>query len=367
MKIFLINILFVVSLFAGTYDDAYSVVDNKNIENSQEVDSFMYGRFLEIIRFDRLDFSDGDLSSNSQDYLDEISKTIIDSIDNKEDIKVKIIGHSSEDSGNLEEAIEISKEFALEIEKRLVEKGISKDIITTEFRGDKDKLFTSKTDEGMRLSNRVMVTMYKIAPKEIDSDKDGISNSLDRCENTPTDVKVDENGCPYDSDKDGILDYEDKCMDSFSGASVDKNGCELDSDSDGVLDHKDLCSDTIVGFSVDAQGCPISTELQLTFERLSSKIKKESYSQIIEFAQFMNTNQEYKIQIIGHTDSVGKAAQNMKLSFDRAHSVKSALVNEGIDEKRIEASGRGELDPTQTNRKADGRASNRRIEVKLFK
>jgi OOP family OmpA-OmpF porin len=95
---------------------------------------------------------------------------------------------------------------------------------------------------------------------EFDSDGDGVVDSKDMCPDTPTGIKVDENGCPLDSDKDGVPDYLDDCPGTPNGASVDKTGCPLDSDRDGIPDYTDLCPNTPSGIDVDDFGCPFDSD-----------------------------------------------------------------------------------------------------------
>ena len=95
---------------------------------------------------------------------------------------------------------------------------------------------------------------------EFDSDGDGVVDSKDMCPDTPTGIKVDENGCPLDSDKDGVPDYLDDCPGTPKGAPVDKTGCPLDSDRDGVPDYTDLCPNTPSGIDVDDFGCPFDSD-----------------------------------------------------------------------------------------------------------
>ncbi len=112
-------------------------------------------------------------------------------------------------------------------------------------------------------------------------------------------------------------------------------------------------------------GCPVNKTLALTFKSNSAQIFQSSYPKIVEFAEFLKQNPAYKVEIIGHTDSVGKAESNMILSNARAEAVKDALVEQGIKESRLSFKGRGELEPLMSNRTAEGRKVNRRIEVKL--
>jgi len=90
----------------------------------------------------------------------------------------------------------------------------------------------------------------------VDSDKDGIIDSFDRCPGTPAGVAVDAFGCPMDSDRDGVYDVDDKCPATPPGITVDPSGCPADSDHDGVDDSRDKCPATPAGQAVDAVGCP---------------------------------------------------------------------------------------------------------------
>lgn len=84
-----------------------------------------------------------------------------------------------------------------------------------------------------------------------DSDNDGVSDSKDKCPDTPAGVAVDKKGCPLDRDKDGVADYLDTCPDAAGTAMM--NGCP-DRDNDGVADAEDRCPDT--KGTVALKGCP---------------------------------------------------------------------------------------------------------------
>ena len=74
-----------------------------------------------------------------------------------------------------------------------------------------------------------------------------------------------------------------------------------------------------------------------------------------------------KIVIIGHTDSTGLRSSNLALSKARADAVKNYLVNAGVDDNIISASGVGPDNPIASNDTAEGRAKNRRIEFRVVK
>lgn len=116
-----------------------------------------------------------------------------------------------------------------------------------------------------RAANFAMGLNFLIRDKEredksrlswMDTDKDGVSDLNDKCNDTPEGIEVDKNGCPKDSDGDGVPDYMDQCHDSLTGKKVDAKGCPLDSDGDGVPDYKDQCHNPNSGALVDEFGCP---------------------------------------------------------------------------------------------------------------
>lgn len=71
------------------------------------------------------------------------------------------------------------------------------------------------------------------------------------------------------------------------------------------------------------------------------------------------------IVAVGHTDSIGTEAYNLKLSERRAQAVKAYLESKGIDKSRIYTEGKGEAQPIATNKTAAGRAQNRRVEIEV--
>jgi len=202
--------------------------------------------------------------------------------------------------------------------------------------------------------------------KVIDSDNDGVPDSMDKCPNTPAGVKVDKNGCPIDSDKDGVPDYLDKCPNTPAGVKVDKNGCPIDSDKDGVPDYLDKCPNTPKGMKVDKNGCAISFNFDITFDTNSAKIKPEFMPQIEKFAEFLKSYPDIKAEIQGYTDSTGKYEYNMVLSQKRAKAVYNALIKLGVNKDQITWAGYGPQNPIAPNTTKEGRAKNRRVVAKII-
>ena len=76
----------------------------------------------------------------------------------------------------------------------------------------------------------------------------------------------------------------------------------------------------------------------------------------------LKNNPKIKVEIEGHTDSIGTAEYNLALSQKRADAVKNHLISEGIGAERLQAVGKGEADPIVSNELKEGRAKNRRVE-----
>jgi OOP family OmpA-OmpF porin len=195
----------------------------------------------------------------------------------------------------------------------------------------------------------------------LDSDKDGVPDYQDRCPGTPVNVAVDPFGCPLDSDKDGVPDYLDRCPGTPKWTDVDAQGCPLDSDGDGITDDKDQCPGTPQGAKVNSVGCWVLGSV--LFDTGKATIKPSMTGELDNVVRVLNANPDVKIQVIGHTDSVGSAASNQKLSEARAKSVMAYLIDNGISRLRVTAQGLGETRPMATNDTAGGRAMNRRVEL----
>ncbi len=203
--------------------------------------------------------------------------------------------------------------------------------------------------------------------KPSDRDGDGVPDTWDKCPGTPRGVAVDARGCPRDSDGDGVYDYLDKCPNTPKGDPVDASGCTvvaapLDSDGDGVYDHLDQCPGTPKGAKVDERGCWVIRGIQ--FETAKSIIRPVSYPVLDEVLVVLRENPSLRVEIDGHTDSTGSAAFNQTLSEQRAKAVLEYFVSKGISRGRLTAKGFGPRNPVASNATAEGRAKNRRVELK---
>ncbi len=218
-------------------------------------------------------------------------------------------------------------------------------------------------------------------PDDPDTDADGLADSRDSCPNLAEDKDgyLDDDGCPDpDNDGDGLLDFPtkvDKCPDQAEDPDgyEDADGCpELDNDKDTVVDLDDQCP--IDPGPADNKGCPkkpalvvvTGTQIKITqqihFEFNKSKIKPDSFAILNAVVQVLKENPDITLEIGGHTDNVGGAAYNKKLSQDRSDSVRLYLVEHGISGSRLTARGYGMDVPIDTNSTEAGRAKNRRVE-----
>ncbi len=121
-------------------------------------------------------------------------------------------------------------------------------------------------------------------------------------------------------------------------------------------------------FKVDIQFQPSKTFVldDCNFETGKATLQPESYSVLDELVAYLVRKDDEKIELGGHTDNVGSAASNLKLSLDRANTVRAYLLTKGIDPDRVTAKGYGMSEPIADNKSEEGRALNRRTEVKIL-
>jgi len=105
----------------------------------------------------------------------------------------------------------------------------------------------------------------------------------------------------------------------------------------------------------------------LVFETGKDVIKPSSFDYLDKLVEVLLAEPTWKIQIIGHTDSVGNDAYNLNLSNKRADAVKKYLISKNIPETLITSVGKGETMPIADNKTAEGRFKNRRVEFIIVK
>ena len=214
-----------------------------------------------------------------------------------------------------------------------------------------------------------------------DSDGDGVLDPEDQCVTTPQGEHPDPErpGCPDgDRDHDGVLDHADQCPDVHQGPHPDpaRPGCPLpDRDRDTVPDPEDHCPDVPGAPSRDPNrnGCPdgnvrieggrIATLAPVFFDTDRDTIRPVSLPMLRRLADAMQSATFIRrVRVEGHTDDRGSHDHNVDLSQRRAQSVMRFLVQNGVEEGRLEAQGFGPDRPIASNQTARGRAQNRRVE-----
>lgn len=235
----------------------------------------------------------------------------------------------------------------------------------TEFMGCVDTDGDGISDDKDKCPTEVGVKKNDGCPDK-DSDADGVPNELDDCPNEAGTLK----GCP-DSDKDGLADKDDACP--TVGGNL--NGCP-DTDGDGLADNLDNCPNR-AGDAAN-NGCPkadppkrSSSDIinaffidDIYFNLNQANQDADYYSRIDEIKIFAQTYPEAYFTITGHTDNQDSEEYNIRLSERRANKVFDSLREVGIAEHRMSISAMGESQPKATNDTAEGRALNRRVEVR---
>tara|TARA_B100000927_G_scaffold78869_1_gene62941 strand:+ start:129 stop:1385 length:1257 start_codon:yes stop_codon:yes gene_type:complete len=104
----------------------------------------------------------------------------------------------------------------------------------------------------------------------------------------------------------------------------------------------------------------------ILYETNSSKLMNSSKIVLDGFSNWLITNDDFNIEIQGHTDNVGSSDANMALSMDRAFSVMEYLIGKGIDKSRLRFKGYGETSPKASNETKEGRMKNRRTDFLIY-
>jgi OmpA-OmpF porin, OOP family len=104
---------------------------------------------------------------------------------------------------------------------------------------------------------------------------------------------------------------------------------------------------------------------RLTFDSGSAVLRSDSAEQLNNIAAILKAYPNVRLRVAGHTDNVGTAEENMKLSRARAATVKAELVSRGINPDRLMTEGFGEMNALSSNTTSDGRATNRRVALQV--
>ena len=217
---------------------------------------------------------------------------------------------------------------------------------------------------------------------ERDTDNDGVLDSKDLCPDTPLDASIDKTGCETkveqkseiadgggDTDGDGIADAGDLCPVTASGAVVNATGCELDKDGDQIVDRLDQCPQSEKDEKVDTSGCKISNLIILkgvNFDVGSDRLLPSATATLDAVSQTLKRYPEIVVEVAGYTDNNSKKGETKALSKKRADAVAKYLVVKGVLAANLIAKGFGSQTPIASNKTAEGRKLNRRVEMHIL-
>ncbi len=239
-------------------------------------------------------------------------------------------------------------------------------------------------------------------PKRKDADNDGVADAADLCPRLPEDRDGfrDDDGCP---DPDNDLDFVTDAYDADALGPEDWDGFEdddgipdLDNDRDGVADYVDGCPDEAGGRdgcpgSPPAEGAAVASAVSsiprpggpdaplvlgemihpgrpILFEFARPELTEDGARVVEALADFITSHPELgRIEVGVHVDSMGSRSWKHGLSRRRAKSVRKALMERGVDGKRLVARGYGPEVPVATNKDKPGRFKNRRVELRLLR
>ncbi|WP_159016367.1 OmpA family protein [Cognatiluteimonas profundi] len=164
-------------------------------------------------------------------------------------------------------------------------------------------------------------------------------------------------------------------MAAVAPAPVAPNCADMDDDGDGVNNCNDKCPGSQAGQTIGPDGCPVPVSIDLkgvNFDFDKATLRPDAVAILNEAIDILKRYPDLKVEVAGHTDSIGSDAYNQKLSERRAKTVYDYLTSNGIDAGRLVGPvGYGESRPIAPNTNPDGsdnpegRAQNRRTELNV--
>jgi OOP family OmpA-OmpF porin len=165
-----------------------------------------------------------------------------------------------------------------------------------------------------------------------------------------------------------LLNVQSSNIFSQSLYSNDLQASLQDSDKDGVINARDVCENTKLGTKVENNGCPIiyleffHFNFDVQFDSNKHQLKSQFHTRLESLARFLQDYPETIVIIEGHTDNLGSKKHNLILSKQRAESIANALVASfNIQQNRIKPLGFGPENPLESNETEEGRRKNRRV------
>lgn len=162
-----------------------------------------------------------------------------------------------------------------------------------------------------------------------------------------------------DDDQDGIANKFDKCPLTQSRTFVDGSGWPL------VVAKPTIIKEPRIVVTESDRKVVKEAFKDLEFDLGASIIRAKSYATLNRDAKLL-MEKDFSLKQVGHTDITGSRELNLRLSKDRAESVKAYIVSQGANASRIKTLGFGPDQPISSNKTATGRQEKRRVEFTLF-
>jgi outer membrane protein OmpA-like peptidoglycan-associated protein len=191
---------------------------------------------------------------------------------------------------------------------------------------------------------------YKTDPTKADTDKDGLTDGDEVMKYKTDPLKADTDGEGL-SDSEEVLKYKTNPLNKDTDGGTVDDYTEVKRGTDPLNAEDDVVK---IGVPIVLEG--------ITFATGKADITPESEQILMKALKTLTTYPDISVEISGHTDNVGSAKSNQKLSERRANSVRDWLIRQGVDANRITAVGYGEDKPIADNKTKEGKAKNRRIE-----
>jgi OOP family OmpA-OmpF porin len=215
--------------------------------------------------------------------------------------------------------------------------------------GGAEYTFGPKSKPNLEWTNPVALMYDELYDAALRAEVAALKGRVTNVENAVNDLKK-------DSDGDGVSDQFDKCPNTPAGTVVDGSGCPI----------KFPAIDTSLFVRKGAMGMGMAAPIaysNIQFEFDSSVLRTSSYPVLDATSADLRASGS-KVELDGYASSEGTAAHNLVLSKDRATSVKTYLVNSGVDAKKIKIKAYGETHPIADNSTEEGRVLNRRVQFK---
>jgi outer membrane protein OmpA-like peptidoglycan-associated protein len=374
MKIVLILLIYVY-LNALSYDEYKMLIDNNNTASF-----FKDANINKEIRFDPILFKDGEIQEDNQEYLDEMAGTIKIYLEQKKDVCIVILSHTSlyldklhellvEEDDNISSNKEKNKRFSKKIKDYFITNGVDSSKIFIQLRYSEDKKDSNTINNKDNLSNKTTVTMY--IKENPDKDNDGVVNNSDKCPNTPIGTRIDEYGCKY---KTLIVLLDNKSKKNAievrtrkgSGVINKANSYTKLSSSNSVVNiHPSLPEDEIKDIFGDVLAVDYDKDRKdytLHFNS-STELTEESEQKMEEVITFLKNNKASFIKVIGHTDTKGNKSLNIRLAQKRANYIAKIINSNNISYDLLDTVSYGEFDLAIKTDDNTDEALNRRVEI----